>query len=88
VNPAILTWMLRATAVAVQVKTNGLTSQLRDELVALADEAKDSLLEPQESGAPWTDEAILAWKAELDANVAAGLAIHRPSGPDGHSVED
>jgi hypothetical protein len=77
VNPAIFTWMLRATAVAVQVKTSGLTDQLRDELAALAAEARDSLLEPQDDGQPWTEEAILAWKAELDANVAAGLDIHR-----------
>lgn len=79
-NPAIFTWMLKATAVAVQVKTSGLTDQLRDELAALAAEAKDSLLEPQDNGEPWDDAAILRWKRELDANVAAGLAIHQQPG--------
>lgn len=80
-SPAVLTWILRSIAVGLQVDAAGLPAQLRDELSALRQEALDSLLEPQENGEPWTPEAILAWKAELDANVAAGLAIHaRPSG--------
>lgn len=82
-NPAILTWILRAVAVGVQVDAVGLPAQLRAELNALRQEALDSLLEPQENGDPWTVEAILAWKAELDANVAAGLEIHRPASGDG-----
>lgn len=80
-NPAILTYLLRLTAVGIQIKSSGLTDDLREQLALLVTEAKDSILEPQESGEPWTDDAILAWKAAHDQNLSEISARH--GGPDG-----
>lgn len=65
-NPAVFNFLLKLTAVGIQVQQSGLTDELRAELKALTDEATDSILEPQDNGEPWTPEAILAWKAEHD----------------------
>lgn len=63
-------FLLRLAATAIQVKASGEAGVLRDRLVAFGDEARDSLLEPQDNGEPWTDEAILAEKAKHDALLA------------------
>lgn len=69
-NQTVLNYILKTVAIGIQIQASGLTDQLRDDLSALVQEAKDSILEPQENGEPWTDEAILAWKAAHDQLIA------------------
>ncbi len=73
--------LLKIAAVGIQVQANGLTDELRTELVALSAEAKDSILEPQDDGTPWTDAAILNWKAEHDALMGEMRARHGGAPP-------
>lgn len=69
-KPEVLTYLMKLIAVGVQVKNGGLTDELRAELSALVAEGQDSILEPQDDGQPWTEEAILRWKAEHDSITA------------------
>lgn len=80
ITSAAGTWALRALALWIQTRANGVTDELRAKWQALADEARDSLLEPQDNGLPWDEASILEWNERLNAAADAGIAIHAPHG--------
>lgn len=69
-KPEVLSYLMRLVAAGIQINQSGLTAQLQAQLVALINEGKDSILEPQENGLPWDEPSILAQAAEHDAHLA------------------
>ena len=76
-NPTIATYLMRLLAVAIEAKASGVPAELKADLEALITEGRDSLLEPQDDGRPWTDAAILSWKDAHDALIARIRTRHR-----------
>lgn len=75
-NPALAAYLFRLLGTAAQVHAEGLTDELRAKLQALVDEGKDSILEPQDNGEPWTVEAIVAEGLKHDALITEIRARH------------
>ncbi len=74
-NPQ-LALLLKALAVGAQMQQDGLTDDLRAQWAALVAEIDDSILEPQDTGEPWTLEAIMRWKARHDALTGGLITRH------------
>lgn len=83
-NPTVATYLMRLMAAAIEAKASGVPAALKADLEALVAEGRDSILEPQDDGEPWTDAAILAWKREHDALMARIGARHAAPDATGH----
>jgi hypothetical protein len=75
-NPTVATYLMRLMAAAIEAKASGVPAELKADLDALIAEGKDSILEAQDDGEPWTDDAILSWKAAHDALLAGIRTRH------------
>lgn len=79
-KPEVLSYLMRLVAAGIQIQQSGLTATLQQQLAALIEEGKHSILEPQANGLPWDDAAILALAAEHDAHIAHIRQRHEAQG--------
>lgn len=79
-NPKVAEYVLKVLAAAIEARNSGVPADLKDKLEALIAEGRDSILEPQDDGSAWTEDAILAWKAAHDAEIAEIRSRHSADG--------